>query len=366
MKWMKKTTLAAVALSILALGAEQAAAQPPYTPTLSVSVNGSNVTIQWTTVNEAQGYNLVASYASGGADISVNLPASVNVVSVGAPNGVYYIRVRALAGPYAGPWSNEGVAVVPSGGGGCTPPAPPTATVQVNGPSVTIGWNTVGAAAYQVQYSRFSGGNELAFTLGGGTLSHNYYIPMLGTFYARVVAGNACGELATSNEVAFTITDLVGNGPRTPDPPPGQLLPMPAYGEAIAYQASIVYAADRAQACSNRTYLYKLVRELRRYDSRWGLNWKRGHFGSLSTDIVTYNPTATPEASAKQIYVVDVVSAICEANAHTWDWEGPTERTWDAGQDGNPLCANEWCAAWTLQPYLDAGYPLFPPPSDQR
>lgn len=362
MKWIKMTGLTAVAMSILALSAEQAAAQPPYTPTLSAAVNGNVVTIQWTPVNEAQGYTIQAGYAPGSPVITVTLPASQTAVVINpAPNGVYYLRVAAVAGPYTGPWSNEVAVVVPGGGGGgCTPPAL-TAGAQVNGPVVNIGWSAVpGAIGYQVEYSRYPGVTELAIQRDASTLTHQQYIPMLGTFYARVMTANSCGQTAISNEVAFTITDLTGNGPRTPDPPPGQLLPMPGYAPGLVAQLSQAYAFDRSQACANRNYLYKVVRELRKYDSRWGLNWKRGWAGSLSTDIITYNPTAVPDAVAQQIYVVDVIHAICESNGHTWDWEGPTDRTWDAGQSGNPLCGNAWCAAWTIDPYLAAGYPMFP------
>ena len=298
MKWMKKTGLAGVAVFILAIGASQAAAQPEYTPTVSASVNGTEVTIQWTPVAGAQQYNLVAGYTPTAPAISVNIPASITTVRVAVPNGVYYVAVRAVAGPYSGPFSNVVEIVVPGGGGGggCTPSAP-TAGAQVNGPVVNVGWGAIpGALGYQVQYSRTPGITELAHNVGGGTLGHQQYIPMLGTFYARVVVATSCG-MATSNEVAFTISDLTGNGPRTPDPPPGQMLPLPSYGQAVSLQVAQANPGDLANACGSRTYLYKLVRELRKYDSRWGLNYKRG-WHEMSTDIVTYNGTNEPDNGA--------------------------------------------------------------------
>ncbi len=49
-----------------------------------------------------------------------------------------------------------------------------------------------------------------------------------GTFYARVIAGSSCGALTASAVTAFSVAGAPpGSGPRTPDPPPGQRLPLP-------------------------------------------------------------------------------------------------------------------------------------------
>ena len=360
MKWIKMTGLMAVVVSMLGLNAGQAAAQPPYTPTLSVTVTGNSATIQWTPVNEAQGYTIEAWSGPNALVGSLNVPASTTGgVLNGVPNGVYYLRVRAFAGPTPGPWSNVVQAVVP-GTVDCTSGAALTAGAQVNGPVVNIGWSAVpGALGYQVEYSRYPGITELPQIVGAGTLEHQQYIPMLGTFYARVRTQTSCGQQAVSNEVEFTITDLSGGGQRAPDPAPGQLIPFPDYGYGVALQVAQQYPGDLANVCGNKTYLYKLVRELRKYDTRWGLNWKRGYVGSeVSRDVITYNPGAVPDNQAKRLYLVDVVSGICERNGFSWNWEETTDKTWDAGQAG--LCGNEWCAAWTLDPYLAAGYPMFP------
>jgi hypothetical protein len=106
--------------------------------------------------------------------------------------------------------------------------------------------------------------------------------------------------------------------------------------------------------------LFKLVRELRKYDSRWGLNWKRGYTNTqFSTDIVTFNPGAVPDVGAQEIYLADVLSAECEGNVPVFNWQAVTQVTWQAGRDG--LCANRYCAEWTLAPYLAAGFPATSP-----
>jgi len=164
MKLMKRTTLAVAVVSMLAFSVQQAAAQPPYTPTLSVTVNGNNATIQWTRVNEAEGYTVQAGYAPGAAPLSQNVPASITGGTLkGVPNGVYYLRVRAYAGPHVGPWSNEVVAVVP--GVVCTPPAAPMAGAEVNGATVTIGWSP-GAGAPGVVVEQDGGDRQVV--LDGG------------------------------------------------------------------------------------------------------------------------------------------------------------------------------------------------------
>ena len=121
--------------------------------------------------------------------------------------------------------------------------------------------------------------------------------------------------------------------------------------EGVANQ----YPGDLRNACGSRMYLYRLVNALRKRDSRWGLNWKRGWKGSLSTDIVTYNGTNLPDNQASKIYLVDVVSGICESNGFAWNWHETTEKTWAAR--GSSECGSEWCAKWTIDPYLAAGFP---------
>ena len=356
MKWIKTAGLVAVALPMLALSAQTAEAQ--YTPTLTATANGSSVTIEWTAIAGAQGYTIQAGTSPTSAITTVDLPAAITRLFIpSVPDGTYYLRVRAFAGSLQGPYSE----VVSVTVGGCTaPPAAPVATFTVEGPSVTISWNAVNAIGYRVDFGRAPGITELPQVVAAGTTSFTQYVPWLGTYYARVVAGNACG-LAISNEVAFSIITLTGNGPREPDPAPGQLLPMPAYGEAVAASVAAQYPGDLANVCNNPRYLYRLVHALRKRDSRWGLNWKRGYIGhEMSRDIVTYNPGAVADNNAQRLYLVDVVHAICERNGFDWNWEETTEKTWDAGQAG--LCApgNAWCAAWTIDPYLAAGFPPYP------
>jgi len=350
MKSIKATGLALVVCALLGFAARDAAAQAPFQPFLTVTANGSTVTIQWTPIVEALGYNIQVGTSAGASNIgSVNLPNIVTRIVVKAPDGTYFLRVRALAGPLSGPFSNE-ASITVSSAGGCTPPSAPAATASVTGPSVTISWGAVANIdAYRVEFSRTPGITELAQNVTSATTSFTQYVGMLGTFYARVVAGNACGS-ATGNEVAFTIDNIGGSGPRTPDPPPGQKLPLPSYGASVVEAVANAFPGDLANSCveagGNNVYLYRVVQALRQQDSRWGLNWKRGNRGDMSQDIVNYNYSAGTDEDTTNVYIMDVITGHCGSNPG-WNWLDQTQVTLNGGAIGR----------WTLQPYLSAGFP---------
>jgi hypothetical protein len=361
MKLIRTISLVAVVASVAMLTTSRALAQAEYTPSLSVTANGNVVTISWSAIAQAEGYELIAGFAPGGSDVGITVPASAGTYHViSAPSGTYFLRVRAGAGALRGPFSNE-VRVdvntappVPCG----TPDVPQISTV-VQGPNVTVSWPLVpGATAYQLQFSRTPGATELV--VNTTTNARIQYVPAVGTFYVRVVAGTPCGQ-SVSAEQAFTIDNLNGSGPRTPDPPPGVMLPLPDYGYAIAQVVAAQYRGDLENACRSRTFLFRLVQALRQLDSRWGLNYKRGHH-ELSHDIITYNGTDEPDNGADHIYLVDVISGVEDCGRAEdklrWNWHETTTLTWAAA--GSGACGTFWCAKWTIDPYLNAGFPADP------
>jgi hypothetical protein len=351
--------VAAIAIAFIGLGVTKAAAQAP---TLSVAVNGTAVSAQWTGVAGATGYNIVV---TGAASIDVPLPASTTTAAANpVPAGTYTIRVRAFAGTTFGPFSNSVTVTVGPGGtlpppGPCMPPTPPTANASTAGGVVTVTWNAVaGAAGYGLQFSRFPGGTELVQNVAANVTSYSQFVPLLGTFYVRVTVLTACGS-ATSAEVSFTIANQTsGSGPRTPDPPAGQLLPAPNYGQAVVIQMANTYPNQLRNSChetgGNNEFMFLVLRALRQQDSRWGLNIKRGNQG-LSQDVITYNPTNGPDSSATQIYLWDMIGNHCPiSGVPTWNWTNVTQATWNAGAAGQ--CSNFYCARWTIDDYLRAGF----------
>ncbi len=342
MKSIKTVGLASLMFALL-LGPQPAVAQAPYQPYLNVTAVGFRVTIEWTPIAGAWGYNIQVGTAPGAANIgSINIPNMNPRIVVDAPPGVYFLRIRAFAGAIYGPFSNEAVIAV---GGSCElPPAPAVSSV-VSGSNVTISWGAVpNVLGYRVEAGRSPGAVELVQNLLPNVTSVTQSVPVSGTFYARVLAGNACG-ISTGNEVAFTIGG--GSGPRTPDPPPGGRLPMPGYGPAVAQAVAAAFPGDLQRSCveagGNNIWLFRLVHALRQHDSRWGLNWKRQVFGDMSQDIVTYNYGAGPDEDSRNVYGIDVIVGHCGPRPG-WNWHDVT----------NPNGAG---ARWTLLPYLAAGFP---------
>jgi hypothetical protein len=319
MKFSAMHRLVAAAFALVALTSSEAFAQ--YTPTLSVTATGNSVTIEWTPIAGALGYTLVAGTAAGQADIAiVNLPASVTRVVVSAPNGAYFLRVRAFAGPLSGPFSNE--ASVNVGLQPCVPGVAAVVTATPAGSFVDVSWTPVpGAAAYHVQWSRYSGGTELAEV--ATTTSLRKFVGVVGTYYVRVAAVTACG-MTTSEEVAFTL-DLMPIGPRTPNPEPGGRLPMPNHFPVVEF-----VAAERpdlyANVCNSLGFIDRVLARLREIDTRYGYACKGGTYSNgtchdVLHDVISYNWSDELDEGTRKLYSFDIVigSSSCPPSGLGWN-----------------------------------------------
>jgi hypothetical protein len=347
---LARNTSGASAPSNVAGVSVQSTVTPPPPPTgLAVSVNGSSVTFTAQLPNvPLTGLLLVAGAAPGAAQAVIPLAVSGLNTLPNVPPGVYYGRLVAVNGGGQSAPSNEVQIVVNAVT--CTAPAVPTLSAQVNGVGVVMSWSAVpGAAGYRLTASMTPGGAPvLSQNLPAGTTAVANPNTPPGTYYVRVSAANACGLQSTSPEVTVTVTPPPpGSSPRTPNPPPGQQLPLPNR-EAVAQEIARAYPADLRNSCitqpgGNNTWLFRLVQRLRQEDSRWGLNWKRGRVNDLSQDIVTYNWGSEPDEGTRQIYVIDVIVGHCGSNPGAF-W---LNQTGVGGAD----------AIWTLQPYTQAGFP---------
>jgi len=384
MNVLKLRALAPFALALLVGTASTASAQSA--PTLTASVNGSSVSASWTTVPGATAYEVLVSGSFSGA---VNVGGATSFVVPTVPAGTYNLAIRGTAGSVQGPISNIVTLTVTGGASpGCPQLAGPSLAVTVVGTQVSIGWNAVdGAAGYRVEVGQAPGGTALAQLVGAGQLSVVANSPFLGTFYARVVAGNACGALATSNEVAFTVGGATptppppppgggGSGPRTPDPVPGTpgvdcsssfvegdcMLPVPSYAAAVVASLGAQFPGEAAVArpseCrgGNNNFLFRVLRELRKLDTRWGLNYKRGNAPTLSEDIITYNATARPDDGESHVILFDIVGGACFSGIAGLNGGIPQTYNGTWNQRGQPYCGTTYCARWTLAPYIAAGF----------
>jgi hypothetical protein len=355
MKLMRSTSLIATAFAVVALSATQAAAQAPVVTWQPIGASG--VRADWTAIPGATHYE---AFVDG---VQAPIPILTNFFQVNpVPVGTYVLQIRAAAGNTKGPLSAP-VSIVIGAAAACAAPAAPTVTVTTAGMVVTVSWDAVaGAAGYLLQVGTTPGATQYQTQLPANQTSFSAPVPILGTFYVRVATGNACGALAGSADQAFTIGAATpgpapappsGSGPRTPDPAPGQRLPLPGYAAQIVRDMSIAYRGDLLNSCvehgGNNTFLFRVVQALRQRDSRWGLNWKRGNRGDMSQDVVTYHFGAGPDEDSIDVYIIDMIGGHC-GDSPSWNWEDVTEVTAERGAIGR----------WTLQPYLARGWPADP------
>jgi hypothetical protein len=244
-----------LAVAILMLSSSAASAQQP---TLSASVNGSMVSVQWTSIPGAQAYDVVVSGSLSGALTIAPFPTNY---TLNAPPGTYTLQIRARAGAVVGPFSN----------------------------AVTV---TVGSAP---------------------------------------APGPAPGP--------SPVPPPTGN--RTPDPPPGTILPLPAYGANVVATMAAQFPGALRNSCGNHEWLLRLVYALRQIDTRWGFNWKRGRVGDLSEDVVTYQFGPGADENNTNVYIIDVIGGHCGGNPGP-NWQDQTEATRRAGTIGR----------WTLAPLI--------------
>jgi hypothetical protein len=71
--------------------------------------------------------------------------------------------------------------------------------------------------------------------------------------------------------------------------------------------------------------------------------WKRRVIGDLSQDVIAYQFSAAPDEGSDQMYAWDVIAGHCGSNPQPWF--------------NNISSLNPSGAIWTLQPYLQAGFP---------
>lgn len=125
-------------------------------------------------------------------------------------------------------------------------------------------------------------------------------------------------------------------GPRTPDPPPGQRLPLPNMAHIVREVAS-QYPDYLARSCQEHggtwEFMDTLVDRLREFDTRWGYNWKRGRVGDPSLDVVDYHWGPGPDEGSTDVYIIDVISGHCGPNPQP-TWSDVTDITYNSGTVG--------------------------------
>lgn len=185
----------------------------PSAPTgLGAQVAGSTVVLAWTpsAAGPVLGYRLEAGSGSGLSNLAnAVIGPTPSFTATFVPNGTYFVRVRAIGSDGDSAASNE-VIVTVGGGGGCSaaPNAPVNLAATVSGLNVALSWASGGGCATSNYVLRVGTGpgltNIAVVNMGTALALATAGVP--GTYYVRVVAQNAFGTSAPSNEVVVQIS----------------------------------------------------------------------------------------------------------------------------------------------------------------
>lgn len=196
------------------VAASPAAAQVPSAPTLQVSVSGQTVTGVWTSVAGATSYRLevglTPSVMAYGQDVGPLTTFSLP----GVPQGTYYLR--AFARNASGLSAPSNVVQVDVQTGVQPPAAPTNLTASVSGATVTLTAQLpAGATGLLLQGGVTPGAAQAVLPLSVSSQNTLPNVPP-GVYYVRLIALNAGGPSAPSNEVQVVVNAPACTAPAAP------------------------------------------------------------------------------------------------------------------------------------------------------
>jgi fibronectin type III domain protein len=204
-------------LASAANGPSAAITSPPLS--LSAAVNGNVVVLSWSPpasggpvisylidAGTVPGVTNLITFNTGSAATSLTVP--------GVPNGIYYVRVRAVDGSGASQPSNEVIVVVGASGACAGPPTNLTVTSQSAG-AISLGWlapATGSPTSYVILAGSAPGLSNLAnFDTGNPSTSFSTGGVPAGSYYVRLLSRSNCGLSAASNEVLVFVVGFTGD-----------------------------------------------------------------------------------------------------------------------------------------------------------
>jgi hypothetical protein len=200
-------TIAGACVAVLFLLASAAPRAQSTTPTLSFSVNGTTVTLNWTPAAGATSYELIV--AGIASPIAVG---NVLTYATTAPPGFYDVQVRGRAGSVVGPLSN--LVTIPVA---VSTPAPTNLAGILSGNGALLTWDlpasTTGLTGMALQLLSGPGGGVVS--QGAIPLANALRVTGIppGTYTARVVGTGPAGLSTPSNAVTFTSPGCSAAGP---------------------------------------------------------------------------------------------------------------------------------------------------------
>lgn len=176
---------------------------------------GTALTLTWRAPSDGlpAGYVFEAGTAAGRSDVgSLLLPGGTLAVTIDAPPGRYWGRVRAMNGSGRSAPSEELVLDIDASGSPCygsAPLAPLGLAALVAGHTVVLSWvqpdtGAVANAQYIVAGSA-PGLADVAIIGAPGSATRFETTAPAGTYYVRVFGANDCGAGASSNEIRLVV-----------------------------------------------------------------------------------------------------------------------------------------------------------------
>lgn len=215
--------------AVRAVAAGATAAGAP--DTLTATSSGSSVTLTWgapASGDPVVTYVIEAGSASGLANLATfaTNSAATTFSASGVGNGTYYVRVRAQNAAGTSAPSNEAILVVGSAGCTSAPNAPSGLASSASGSTLTLSWNAPSGGcaptSYILQAGLTPGSSALANSNIGSVTRFVATGVGNGSYYIRVVAANAFGQSAASDEILATVALSKGalSVTVTPNPTP--------------------------------------------------------------------------------------------------------------------------------------------------
>lgn len=229
----KPTLLPTLLVAIIAYtaGIPAALAQPalPGAPTnLQATVSGNNLSLTWNAPlngGAPSTYTLLARATVGGPVLATVPVGNVTSFAAAGPNGVFVLSLVASNAGGSGPESSTVTVTLPTVP---APPGAPTALVaSASGNTATFTWNPSSSGGPVANYVLTAGVTPgFAVPLASLPLpgsSTGTVVPGVpaGTYYIRVVAQNAGGTSAPTNEAVLTVAGPAAPGAPTMNQPTG-------------------------------------------------------------------------------------------------------------------------------------------------
>jgi len=175
---------------------------------ISAKVNSNGIFVEWSSVSNANGYNIYRSTTPSGTYTQIGISATNSYSDYAIQPGItYYYKVSAYNGNVVGQQSNFASATTPPNA-----PIDVSATVNANG-DINITWSSVpNATGYNIYRSASPSGSYTQIGTSSSVSYTNTGLSSGTTYYYKVSAYNSGGESPQSSYVDVTTRPSMPTG----------------------------------------------------------------------------------------------------------------------------------------------------------